>query len=212
MIHRRMPASKSGSKGGFPRRRSEAAATTTADIGTSPEEDEEEEEAYGVRFEVPFDLDLPSHLFHHRPLQPIAASSSSAATAPASAAKREPDHGCIGDRSAAHRAKSGGGLIRNHSGGPPSHHSRATTAATGTTAASSSSSRQERRKHRRATEKYRTAHATRERVRVEAFNTAFGELRQLLPTLPPDKKLSKIEILRLAICYIAFLNHVLELS
>lgn len=73
-------------------------------------------------------------------------------------------------------------------------------------------SRQERRKHRRATEKYRTAHATRERVRVEAFNTAFGELRQLLPTLPPDKKLSKIEILRLAICYIAFLNHVLDLS
>lgn len=203
-----MPASKSGSKGGFPRRRSEAAATTTADIGTSPEEDEEEEEAYGVRFEVPFDLDLPSHLFHHRPLQPIAASSSSAATAPASAAKREPDHGCIGDRSAAHRAKSGGGLIRNHSGGPPSHHGRATSAAS----SSSSSSRQERRKHRRATEKYRTAHATRERVRVEAFNTAFGELRQLLPTLPPDKKLSKIEILRLAICYIAFLNHVLELS
>lgn len=199
-----MPASK-GSKSGFPRRRSEA-ATTTADIGTSAPE-EEEEEAYGVRFEVPFDsplldLDLPSHLFHHRPLQPIAASSSSATAA----AKREPDHGIAG--SVAHRAKSGG-LIRNHSGGP-SHHGRAITAATGT--ATSSSSRQERRKHRRATEKYRTAHATRERVRVEAFNTAFGELRQLLPTLPPDKKLSKIEILRLAICYIAFLNHVLELS
>lgn len=73
-------------------------------------------------------------------------------------------------------------------------------------------SRQERRRHRRATEKYRMAHATRERVRVEAFNSAFAELRQLLPTLPPDKKLSKIEILRLAICYIAFLNHVLDLS
>lgn len=50
----------------------------------------------------------------------------------------------------------------------------------------------------------------RERVRVEAFNLAFAELRKLLPTLPPDKKLSKIEILRLAICYIAYLNHVLE--
>ncbi|XP_062367627.1 helix-loop-helix protein 1 [Cinclus cinclus] len=71
-------------------------------------------------------------------------------------------------------------------------------------------SREERRRRRRATAKYRTAHATRERIRVEAFNVAFGELRRLLPTLPPDKKLSKIEILRLAICYISYLNHVLD--
>ncbi|XP_014275859.1 helix-loop-helix protein 1 [Halyomorpha halys] len=71
-------------------------------------------------------------------------------------------------------------------------------------------SREERRRRRRATAKYRTAHATRERVRVEAFNVAFAELRKLLPTLPPDKKLSKIEILKLAICYIAYLNHVLD--
>ncbi|KFW66212.1 Helix-loop-helix protein 1 [Pygoscelis adeliae] len=67
-----------------------------------------------------------------------------------------------------------------------------------------------RRRRRRATAKYRTAHATRERIRVEAFNMAFAELRKLLPTLPPDKKLSKIEILRLAICYISYLNHVLD--
>lgn len=71
-------------------------------------------------------------------------------------------------------------------------------------------SREERRRRRRATQKYRTAHATRERIRVEAFNVAFADLRKLLPTLPPDKKLSKIEILRLAICYIAYLNHVLD--
>ncbi|KAM5129042.1 helix-loop-helix protein 1 [Mantella aurantiaca] len=71
-------------------------------------------------------------------------------------------------------------------------------------------SREERRRRRRATSKYRTAHATRERIRVEAFNLAFAELRKLLPTLPPDKKLSKIEILRLAICYISYLNHVLD--
>ncbi|XP_053686280.1 uncharacterized protein LOC128735819 [Sabethes cyaneus] len=57
-------------------------------------------------------------------------------------------------------------------------------------------SREERRRRRRATLKYRTAHATRERIRVEAFNVAFTELRKLLPTLPPDKKLSKIEILK----------------
>ncbi|XP_049543417.1 helix-loop-helix protein 1 [Anopheles darlingi] len=74
----------------------------------------------------------------------------------------------------------------------------------------SSLSREERRRRRRATLKYRTAHATRERIRVEAFNVAFTELRKLLPTLPPDKKLSKIEILKLAICYISYLNHVLD--
>ncbi|XP_046409202.1 helix-loop-helix protein 1 [Ischnura elegans] len=77
-------------------------------------------------------------------------------------------------------------------------------------AGGSALSREERRRRRRATAKYRTAHATRERVRVEAFNASFAELRRLLPTLPPDKKLSKIEILRLAICYIAYLNHVLD--
>lgn len=71
-------------------------------------------------------------------------------------------------------------------------------------------SREEKRRRRRATAKYRSAHATRERIRVEAFNVAFTELRRLLPTLPPDKKLSKIEILRLAICYISYLNHVLD--
>lgn len=71
-------------------------------------------------------------------------------------------------------------------------------------------SREERRRRRRATQKYRLAHATRERVRVEAFNVSFAQLRKLLPTLPPEKKLSKIEILRLAICYIAYLNHVLD--
>ena len=53
--------------------------------------------------------------------------------------------------------------------------------------------RTDRRRRRRATAKYRLAHATRERIRVEAFNVAFAQLRHLLPTLPPDKKLSKIE-------------------
>ncbi|XP_026232882.1 helix-loop-helix protein 2-like [Anabas testudineus] len=72
-------------------------------------------------------------------------------------------------------------------------------------------SREEKRRRRRATAKYRSAHASRERIRVVAFNVAFAELRKLLPTLPPDKKLSKIEILRLAICYISYLNHVLDL-
>jgi len=71
-------------------------------------------------------------------------------------------------------------------------------------------SREDKRRQRRASSKYRMAHATRERLRVEAFNSAFCTLRALLPTLPPDKKLSKIEILRLSICYISYLDSVLE--
>ncbi|CAJ0609618.1 unnamed protein product [Cylicocyclus nassatus] len=68
----------------------------------------------------------------------------------------------------------------------------------------------ERRKRRRATPKYRNLHATRERIRVESFNLAFAQLRSLLPTLPVEKKLSKIEILRLSISYITFLHKLLS--
>ncbi|XP_054509183.2 helix-loop-helix protein 1 [Agelaius phoeniceus] len=95
---------------------------------------------------------------------------------------------------------------------PSSHPGPAPSPAAGAGAGAGAEplTREERRRRRRATAKYRTAHATRERIRVEAFNVAFGELRRLLPTLPPDKKLSKIEILRLAICYISYLNHVLD--
>uniref|UniRef100_A0AC34FRA7 BHLH domain-containing protein n=1 Tax=Panagrolaimus sp. ES5 TaxID=591445 RepID=A0AC34FRA7_9BILA len=70
----------------------------------------------------------------------------------------------------------------------------------------------EKRKRRRATLKYRTLHASRERIRVESFNKAFGELRALLPTTPNDKKLSKIEILRVSIAYIRYLNDLLLLK
>lgn len=37
------------------------------------------------------------------------------------------------------------------------------------------------------------------------MNGAFSDLRKLIPTHPPDKKLSKNEILRLAVKYINFL-------
>ncbi|OQR79816.1 helix-loop-helix protein-like [Tropilaelaps mercedesae] len=84
------------------------------------------------------------------------------------------------------------------------------TTRTPTSTRRTSSARDDKRRRRRATQKYRLAHATRERIRVEAFNLAFAKLRALLPTLPPDKKLSKIEILRLAICYINYLKHVLH--
>ncbi|XP_069623282.1 protein lyl-1 isoform X1 [Ranitomeya imitator] len=46
---------------------------------------------------------------------------------------------------------------------------------------------------------------SRERWRQQNVNGAFAELRKLIPTHPPDKKLSKNEILRLAMRYITFL-------
>ncbi|KAI6213725.1 BHLH domain-containing protein [Aphelenchoides besseyi] len=73
-------------------------------------------------------------------------------------------------------------------------------------------SKAEKRKRRRATIKYKNLHATRERLRVESFNLAFAKLRALLPTCPRDKKLSKIEILRLSIAYIYHLNYLLLLK
>lgn len=49
----------------------------------------------------------------------------------------------------------------------------------------------------------------RERDRTQSVNTAFVTLRTLIPTEPADRKLSKIEVLRLATSYIAHLNTVL---
>ncbi|XP_037811051.1 transcription factor 15 isoform X1 [Lucilia sericata] len=52
----------------------------------------------------------------------------------------------------------------------------------------------------------------RERCRTQSFssvNSAFNTLRTLIPTEPYDRKLSKIEILRLAKSYIAHLDAVI---
>ena len=51
---------------------------------------------------------------------------------------------------------------------------------------------------------------TRERWRQQNVNGAFVELRRLVPTHPPDKKLSKCEILKLAIKYIKLLDKVVK--
>uniref|UniRef100_A0A1B0BTX0 BHLH domain-containing protein n=1 Tax=Glossina palpalis gambiensis TaxID=67801 RepID=A0A1B0BTX0_9MUSC len=51
---------------------------------------------------------------------------------------------------------------------------------------------------------------TRERWRQQNVSSAFAELRKLVPTHPPDKKLSKNEILRSAIKYIKLLTGILE--
>ncbi|KAJ8406848.1 hypothetical protein AAFF_G00297640 [Aldrovandia affinis] len=51
---------------------------------------------------------------------------------------------------------------------------------------------------------------SRERWRQQNVNGAFSDLRRLIPTHPPDKKLSKNEILRLAMKYINFLVQLLS--
>ncbi|XP_075405235.1 basic helix-loop-helix transcription factor scleraxis [Tenrec ecaudatus] len=56
-----------------------------------------------------------------------------------------------------------------------------------------------------------TANA-RERDRTNSVNTAFTALRTLIPTEPADRKLSKIETLRLASSYISHLGNVLLLG
>lgn len=51
---------------------------------------------------------------------------------------------------------------------------------------------------------------SRERWRQQHVNLAFAELRKLIPTYPPERKLSKNEILRLSMKYIKFLEKVLR--
>ncbi|XP_062845927.1 transcription factor 15-like, partial [Trichomycterus rosablanca] len=57
--------------------------------------------------------------------------------------------------------------------------------------------------------KQRQAANARERDRTHSVNTAFTALRMLIPTEPADRRLSKIETLRLASSYIAHLANVL---
>ncbi|XP_066500922.1 transcription factor 15 [Hoplias malabaricus] len=57
--------------------------------------------------------------------------------------------------------------------------------------------------------KQRNAANARERDRTQSVNTAFTALRTLIPTEPEDRKLSKIETLRLACSYISHLANVL---
>lgn len=58
----------------------------------------------------------------------------------------------------------------------------------------------------------RQAANARERDRTHSVNTAFTALRTLIPTEPADRKLSKIETLRLASSYIHHLANVLLLG
>ncbi|XP_037123804.1 transcription factor 15 isoform X1 [Syngnathus acus] len=60
--------------------------------------------------------------------------------------------------------------------------------------------------------KQRQAANARERDRTHSVNTAFSTLRTLIPTEPADRKLSKVETLRLACSYISHLANVLMLG
>lgn len=57
--------------------------------------------------------------------------------------------------------------------------------------------------------KRRTTAPKKERRRTENINIAFAELRDCIPNVPSDTKLSKIKTLRLATSYIAYLMNVL---
>lgn len=47
---------------------------------------------------------------------------------------------------------------------------------------------------------------------MESFNSAFARLRAHLPTVPRERRLAKIEILRHSIAYIRFLHYLLSLD
>ncbi|EDV27272.1 uncharacterized protein TRIADDRAFT_9370, partial [Trichoplax adhaerens] len=55
----------------------------------------------------------------------------------------------------------------------------------------------------------RLAANLRERKRMQSINHAFEDLRHLVPKLPYEKRLSKVNTLRLAISYIGFMSELL---
>lgn len=57
-----------------------------------------------------------------------------------------------------------------------------------------------------------TNNAARERTRVQTLRGAFLELQKSLPAVPPDTKLSKLDVLVLATTYIGHLMKTLEES
>jgi hypothetical protein len=77
------------------------------------------------------------------------------------------------------------------------------------TESSSTSSPSSKTKQRKFSQNQRQVANQRERDRTHSVNSAFTQLRHLIPTDPIDRKLSKIETLRLAGSYINHLYSVL---
>lgn len=79
-----------------------------------------------------------------------------------------------------------------------------------------SSPAQAKKKHKRrgprltGVSKQRKSANARERNRVQAINSAFETLRDLIPLLPTEKRPSKIETVRLAALYIHHLTELLK--
>jgi len=73
-------------------------------------------------------------------------------------------------------------------------------------ASSSSSSSSSARRKRKSTPTQRVAANIRERRRMCSLNAAFDRLRRRVPSFPHEKKLSRIQTLRLAIKYIFFMT------
>ncbi|KAJ1100299.1 hypothetical protein NDU88_005385 [Pleurodeles waltl] len=73
--------------------------------------------------------------------------------------------------------------------------------------------RSQRRRRRRSDaqlQHLRQAANVRERRRMQSINQAFEGLRSHIPTLPYEKRLSKVDTLRLAIGYINFLSELVQ--
>lgn len=69
-----------------------------------------------------------------------------------------------------------------------------------------------KRRRKSATQQLAARHAAnmRERKRMQSINEAFEGLRHHIPTLPYEKRLSKVDTLRLAIGYIGFLTEMIH--
>uniref|UniRef100_A0A3B4AU51 Heart- and neural crest derivatives-expressed protein 2 n=1 Tax=Periophthalmus magnuspinnatus TaxID=409849 RepID=A0A3B4AU51_9GOBI len=61
-----------------------------------------------------------------------------------------------------------------------------------------------------STVKRRPTANRKERRRTQSINSAFAELRECIPNVPADTKLSKIKTLRLATSYISYLMDILD--
>ncbi|KAH9494964.1 Pancreas transcription factor 1 subunit alpha [Bulinus truncatus] len=72
------------------------------------------------------------------------------------------------------------------------------------------SSRRRKRKCQQQQVQQRQAANMRERKRMQSINDAFEGLRAHIPTLPYEKRLSKVDTLRLAIGYIGFLSEIVQ--
>ncbi|CAG5127486.1 unnamed protein product [Candidula unifasciata] len=70
--------------------------------------------------------------------------------------------------------------------------------------------RRRKRKCQQQQVQQRQAANMRERKRMQSINDAFEGLRAHIPTLPYEKRLSKVDTLRLAIGYIGFLSEIVE--